>query len=880
MDHVKLTINFFTIAKWDPGRGQPSKGENTMKSLSKCSRTAIPFFVLCWVLASCGGGGGGGGGGGPILMVNSNNDVYDGTCNASHCSLREAIIAANTMPEPAKIRFNIGGGGTQTIQVASSLPALGAPATIDGTTQPGYVSTPLIVLDGSQAAAPYAEGLVLVGGNTTVKALVIKNFSGSGIRIASNGGNHIMGCYIFTNALGSDGGPATNGGIWIQDGDGNTIGGPGYGERNEISGNQGNGVGIASDNNLVINNYIGTDAIGYAAFGNSANGVVVSGNDNTIGGLSDSTGNLISANGLDGVVINGARNEIQGNRIGTSVTGNVAFGNAGNGVTINGDLNLVGGTTVQARNIISGNLANGVRVQAGAVLVQGNYIGTDVTGTAALGNQSSGVYAFGMGSTQIGGSEPGAMNVISANQLFGIYVEDDSSDVSVYGNRIGTNAAGMSALGNVKGGVRVAGSDHAIGASFEGGRNLISGNGGPGIAVTSGSTGIIIRNNYIGTNLPGTAALGNGTGIEVGLGAGDTSVTIGGSTFGQGNLISGNAGDGLLLYRGATVIGNRIGLSTTEIQLGNGGNGILIKGPDNFIDGTDMANSIANNGLNGVAVISESGGATGNRILANSIYDNDLLGIAIDENAVIPNDTQDLDSGDNNRQNYPVLVSAVIDPVAENTTYTGSLNAAPGTAYTVEIHSDAFCDSSGYGEGRVTVHSFTLTTNVNGQASFNQVVPITYYEAGDVITATATDPDGNTSEFSNCIPVTEAAAVTATPTPASFSFTPSVNAYCRFGPDPSFGWDEFAMKGQSYPIDGRNLENTWLRIMVEPQVGCWVPINSGTPSGDISQVRVLLAIPTPTTAPDCAQFTTPQTCSQHLECTWNRKIAPGVCQNK
>ncbi len=851
-----------------------------MKSLSKLSRMSLLFSVLGWVLASCGGGGGGGGGGGPILMVNTNDDVYDGACNASHCSLREAIIAANAIPEPAKIRFNIGGGGTQTIQVAGNLPAVTAPVTIDGTTQPGYVSAPLIVLDGSLAAGPYADGLLLVGGSTTIKALVIKNFSGAGIHIADIGGNLILGCYIFNNAAGSSGEPTINGGIWIQGGDGNTIGGSGYGERNEISGNQGNGLSIASDDNLVINNFIGTDATGYAAFGNSANGILVAGNDNKIGGLSDSTGNLISANGGDGVVLNGARNDIQGNRIGTSVAGNVAFGNTGNGVTINGDLNLVGGTTVQARNVISGNMANGVRIQAGSVLVQGNYIGTDVTGTAALGNQASGVFAFGMGSIQIGGSEPGAMNVISANQLFGIYVEDGSSDVSVYGNRIGTNAAGMSALGNIKGGVRAAGTNHVIGASFEGGRNLISGNGGPGIAVLSGSTGIVIRNNYIGTDLPGTAALGNGTGIEVGLSVGDTSVTIGGSTFGEGNLISGNDGDGLLLYRGATVIGNLIGVSTTEIKLGNGGNGILIKGPGNFIDGTAMANIIANNGLNGVAVISESGDATGNRILSNSIYDNDGLGIAISENAVIPNDPQDLDAGDNNLQNYPVLISAILDPVAENTTYTGTLNAAPGTVYTVEIHSDAFCDPSGYGEGRATILSFSLTTNVNGLASFSQVVPITYYEAGDVITSTATDPSGNTSEFSNCIPVTEATAPTATPTPASFSFTPSVNAYCRFGPDPVFGWDHIAMKGQSYPIDGRNLENTWLRIMIEPQVGCWVPIGSGTPSADTSPIRVLLAIPTPTTLPYCAQFTTPQTCSQHSECRWNRLVTPGVCQNK
>jgi len=843
-----------------------------MKSLPKVSIITRLILALGCMLTACGGGGGG-----PILMVNSNNDVFDGECNPAHCSLREAIIAANAMPEPAKIHFNIGGGGAQTIQLTGSLPAVTAPVTIDGTTQPGYSSTPLIILDGSTAAGPYADGLLLVGGNTTVKALVIKYFSGAGIHMDDFGGNLITGCWIWGNGTA----PSARGGIWIEGGDGNTIGGGNSTERNEVSGNQGNGITIASDNNSVINNYIGTDATGFGALGNSLNGVLVAGNDNTIGGTTPQYGNVISANLGDGVMVNGTTNEIQGNRIGTSAGGNVAFANSGNGVTINGNLNLVGGTTIEARNLISGNLLNGVRVQAGSVLVQGNYIGTDVTGTAALGNQMSGVYVFGMGSVQIGGSEPGAMNVISANQLFGIYVEDDSNGVSIYGNRIGTDQAGTAALGNIKGGVRLAGTNHELGAAFEGGRNLISGNGGPGVAVVSGSTGIVIRNNYIGTDLSGSAALGNSDGIEVGLGGGNTSVTIGGTTFGEGNLISGNNGNGLLLYRGATVLGNLIGRSTTPLPLGNAGNGILVKGPGNTIGGTGTGagNIIADNGQNGIAVISESGGATGNSMLGNSIYDNDRLGIAISEDAVIPNDPQDLDSGDNNRQNYPVLLSAVIDPVAGDTTYHGTLNSAPGTVFTIQIYSDYACDPSGYGEGRAMVHSFMLTTNVNGQAMFTEVVPYTYYQAGDVISSTATDPYGNTSEFSNCIPVTDA----GTPTPAPFYFVPSINAYCRFGPDPIFGWDELAMRGQSYPIDGRNLENTWLYILVKPQMGCWVLLESGTPSADTGPVRVLFDIPTPTFTPvpfNCGQYTSYSTCSQHAQCSWNRLVTPNVCENK
>ena len=849
-----------------------------MRSYSKIVLTGS--LVLGWLLSSCGGGGGGGGG--PIVMVNTTDDVNDGTCNASHCSLREAIIEANSLPEPAKIRFNIGGGGTQVIQVGSWLPFTTAPVTIDGTTQPGFSGTPLIILDGSLASVPDVYGLMLDGGNTTVKGLAIINFTGNGIRIDDNGGNVIVGCYIGVDSSGSAAGPNGTGGIRVEGGDANIIGGAAAADRNIISGNLGNGIVLLSNNNRVINNYIGTDVSGAAALGNSENGILVAGNENIIGGNYAGYGNVISANLGDGVVINGVRNDTQGNRIGLNAAGNTALGNIHNGVTINEDLNLVGGTDTHAGNIISGNGANGVQVLAGAVLVQGNYIGTDVSGMTGLGNQLSGVYAFGMGSIQIGGGEPGSMNVISANGLFGIYVEDGSNEVSVFGNRIGTDRAGTIALGNIKGGIRLAGTGHEVGASFEGARNLISGNGGPGIAIFSGSTGIVIRSNYIGTDHSGTAAIGNATGIEVGLGGGDTSVIIGGTAFGQGNLISGNDGDGLLLYRGATVQGNRIGLSTTEVQLGNGGNGITIKGSGNNIDGTVLANSIANNVLNGVAVISESGGATGNSILSNSIYDNDRLGIAIDEDAVIPNDSQDLDSGDNNRQNYPVIISAIIDPVAGNTTYHGTLSSAPGTFYTVEIYSDAFCDPSGYGEGRAMMHSFMLTTNVNGQASFNEVVPFTYYEAGDVITATATDPDGNTSEFSNCVPVTDLGAPTDTPT-AGFFFTPSMNAYCRFGPDPIFGWDELAMMGQAYLVDGRNLENTWLYIMLRPQMGCWVPLGAGTPSGDTSQVRVLTAIPTPTFTPtlfNCAQYRDWSSCGSHPECKWNRTVTPNACQNK
>lgn len=127
-------------------------------------------------------------------------------------------------------------------------------------------------------------------------------------------------------------------------------------------------------------------------------------------------------------------------------------------------------------------------------------------------------------------------------------------------------------------------------------------------------------------------------------------------------------------------------------------------------------------------------------------------------------------------------------------------------------------------------------------------------------------------------------ANTWTPTPAPyFYFVPKFNAYCRSGPDIIFGSITLAMQDQSYPIDGRNQENTWLYIMISPEVGCWVPLEDGEPSGDTEQVRVLNKIPTPTFTPisfDCGQFTDPQSCSQHSACTWNRLVTPSVCQNK
>ncbi len=126
---------------------------------------------------------------------------------------------------------------------------------------------------------------------------------------------------------------------------------------------------------------------------------------------------------------------------------------------------------------------------------------------------------------------------------------------------------------------------------------------------------------------------------------------------------------------------------------------------------------------------------------------------------------------------------------------------------------------------------------------------------------------------------------TSTPTPASFVFTPNINAYCRFGPDPVFGYLEIAMAGQPYLMDGRNLDSSWYRIMISPSVGCWVRANSGTPSGDISGLRVLADVPTPTPTPVpfCSNYTDAVSCRLHSPpCEWKKPPTggPEACVNQ
>jgi CSLREA domain-containing protein len=672
--------------------------------------TGAALLAFAGALFGCTGTG--------TLTVNSNNDVDDGTCDMAHCSLREAIHKANTMSGMIQIHFDIGGGGSQTIQPLSALPDVNVPVVIDGSTQPGFTSAPLIELDGSLAGGAAVDGLVIKGGGSTVQNLVINRFSGNGIRTMSTAGSEFYG------------------------------------------------------------NYIGTDRTGLIAMGNQANGMLINGDGNHIGSGSALGGptpgrvNIISGNFGSGIVVeSGGKTQILGNVIGLDVTGTAALGNQVDGVTVNTDLVIIRG------NIVSANARDGVRIEGGwSDFLLGNYVGTNAAGTAELGNGGNGVNIVDSDEIDVGGLNPGEGNVISGNHLMGVNLDAASSAAEVLGNSIGTNAAGTAALGNGQNGIRVDGADHKIGSADDGSRNLISGNGEAGIQVLATAVAVEIKNNYIGTDATGTAAIGNAVGIvaDSALGGYD-SVAIGGAVIApnQANVISGNTGEGMVLYNRTRIWGNKIGTNAAGTgPLGNGRDGILVKGSGNLIGSINSGNTIAYNGGHGVAVVTDTGGARFNTIQINDIYQNTGLGIAIDENTVIPNDPLDADSGDNERQNYPVLNIALADMNAGTTTFKGELDSAPATSYEIEFFSNAACDPSGYGEGQSMFYHLTATTDAQGHADFTAVIISTSFIAGNIFTLTATDPAGNTSGFSNCVAMTEVSPAAATPMPAGLTFTP------------------------------------------------------------------------------------------------------------
>jgi CSLREA domain-containing protein len=171
------------------------------------------------------------------------------------------------------------------------------------------------------------------------------------------------------------------------------------------------------------------------------------------------------------------------------------------------------------------------------------------------------------------------------------------------------------------------------------------------------------------------------------------------------------------------------------------GSGVVISGGSQNLIQKDTINS---NGASGVVVLS----GDGNAILNNSIFDNAALGIDLGGDGVSSNDAADADTGANGLQNYPVLNQAVAG--SGSLALAGRLNSTPNTAFQLQFFSSTACNLSGFGEGKTFLGSYQVTTNPSGDVYFQTTVNASVPQ-GSVVTVDATDPNGNTSEFSQCV---------------------------------------------------------------------------------------------------------------------------------
>src|SRR5437763_3382393 len=289
------------------------------------------------------------------FVVNNTNDSGPG-------SLRQAITDANANPGTDLVTFNIG-SGLQTIAPTSLLPDITDPVVIDGTTQPGYSGVPLIELSGVNAPSLPNVGLLTIkGGNTTIRALIVNHNKDFAISIVTAGGNHIEGNYLGTDVTGSLKAGSNGNLVAINNSPNNVIGGTSPGARNVLSGSTGHGISIfgsTGTGNVIQGNYIGVNATGTAGLGNFG-GVFLGTSNNTVGGVAPEARNVIGANDYAGIVmqVSGTSgNVIQGNYIGTNAAGTAAIPNINYGVAIFefSNNNIIGGVTPGARNVISGN---------------------------------------------------------------------------------------------------------------------------------------------------------------------------------------------------------------------------------------------------------------------------------------------------------------------------------------------------------------------------------------------------------------------------------------------------------------------------------------------------------------------------------------------
>lgn len=459
---------------------------------------------------------------------------------------------------------------------------------------------------------------------------------------------------------------------------------------------------------------------------------------------------------------------------------------------------------VSDNNVIKGLTINGIKTAAAISIeggnnnvISGNFLGTNPAGNAKKPNHS-GILLNNAHRNTIGGTNgvspggrcTGDCNLLSGNDFNGVVLDAGSTENRVIGNFIGVNANGTASIQNSEDGVLIAKSSYnVIGGPTAAERNIISGNRVSGVEMgLEAAHHNLVQGNWIGTNSAGNAVVSvSGTGVDLMTYAHDNVI--------DGNVISGHKDFGIFVFLDATrteIKNNRIGISPFgDSSFGNQVRAIELQSDDNFIHN----NRIGHNVKGGIRVKS----GQGNRFSQNEIFENGTLGINLGTDAFSPNDNGDGDGGANGLQNFPTIGSALFNGGSLN--ISGNLNSRPNARFTVELFYSPQCGNgfgNPVGEGKLYLGAVAVTTDGAGNGGFS--LPVGQSLSAGVVTGTATDSSGNTSEFSYCKQISVGSAGPGKPillqpanngntpqNPAVLTWSPAQNAtyykvYIRTGP--------------------------------------------------------------------------------------------------
>jgi hypothetical protein len=772
----------------------------------------------------------------------SDANVGDGTCATSNgtCTLRAAIEEANSDATRDKVDFSSipTTNGFATISANSELSA-DEEINIAGNTAPNYPSSstggPIVKIEGSNISGSTADILEVRSSDSKVEGLAIVNAPDDGIELFA-GNVTVKGCFLGMDVDGTTTQGNGDAGLVLNTSSSATV------NNNLVSGNSGNGIKVNGNGNLVINNYVGVDYDGDAAKGNGGHGIMVpsGSNDNRIGNayLNVNTfqtvdnGNVVSANGQNGIFVRGDGNQVSANEIGTSADGSTAtgtdgnsLGNQNNGIEVVGtgtgssaaQNNLVGqnapgtGTLITVdgvgadRNLISGNAKDGIALGNDA---QGEASSQDTLRNNVIGlNKGRDAKLPNGADTDVDGGIVGSLtndavidsNVVAGNAGQGIIIFNGNR-VDIVDNVVGTNRNFATGLGNAYDGIQVK-PNPSFSDRTQVTDNIVGNNDNDGIDIRGSYYDV--ANNYIGV-APDGSDIGNGVndqGRGIVLDNGSSSLDnslIGGLTpsnipgdgnaagnstpDGTGNVIGNNRADGILVRGNATDLvmqQNYIGTNPSDADLGNGsgatgsgGDGIRIVGTGNASTGhhigyngsssfssPDPANGgdgnvVAFNNSDGISLGSSESSSDvksvpvrGNLVYQNGAANNTKVGIDLGNSGQTSNDAGDGDSGPNGLQNFPLIQSVNYDESNSTVTidYEVKTNDT-GSNYPLKV--DFYvADSEQSGEGKIYLGSQDYSTaNATASVSFD-LSHFSNVSSEDYFVATATDANGNTSEF-------------------------------------------------------------------------------------------------------------------------------------